>query len=136
MRDGDVAARYGGEEFAVLLPGVDAKSAVAIAERIRSRTESTIISLAPGITDRITVSIGIGMAPEQSLERVTLLRLADEALYRAKETGRNRVDYLDGSSDVALAVPTRRSPRSGKAPNSTAGAAPATNGSDERVAEG
>jgi diguanylate cyclase (GGDEF)-like protein len=91
MRDGDVAARYGGEEFAVLLPGVDRAAAMMIAERIRARTESTIISLAPGLTDRITVSIGIASAPVQGLERVALLRLADDALYRAKADGRNRV---------------------------------------------
>jgi diguanylate cyclase (GGDEF)-like protein len=91
MRDGDVAARYGGEEFAVLLPGVNRDEAVMVAERIRARTESTIISLAPGITDRITVSVGIASAPEQGLERIALLRLADEALYRAKEGGRNRI---------------------------------------------
>jgi diguanylate cyclase (GGDEF)-like protein len=91
MREGDVAARYGGEEFAVLLPGHDAEVAATIAERIRGRTEATIIALAPGITDHITVSIGIATAPDQGLDRVTLLRVADEALYRAKATGRNRV---------------------------------------------
>jgi diguanylate cyclase (GGDEF)-like protein len=91
MRDGDVAARYGGEEFAVLLRGVDASVASVVAERIRARTESTIIALAPGMTDRITVSIGIANAPDQGLDRVTLLRVADEALYGAKAAGRNRV---------------------------------------------
>ncbi|MEO6208089.1 MAG: GGDEF domain-containing protein [Candidatus Limnocylindrales bacterium] len=91
MRDGDVAARYGGEEFVVLLRGQGGDVASAVAERIRARTESTILSLAPGLTDRITVSIGIAVAPDQGLDRVTLLRLADEALYRAKEGGRNRI---------------------------------------------
>jgi diguanylate cyclase (GGDEF)-like protein len=91
MRDGDVAARYGGEEFAVLLRGRGDSLASAVAERIRSRTESTIISLAPGLTDRITVSIGLATAPSQGHDRVTLLRLADEALYRAKGSGRNQV---------------------------------------------
>lgn len=91
MRDGDVAARYGGEEFAVLLRSHGDSVASAVAERIRARTESTIISLAPGLTDRITVSIGIAVAPDQGLDRATLLRLADEALYRAKEGGRNRI---------------------------------------------
>jgi diguanylate cyclase (GGDEF)-like protein len=98
MREGDVAARYGGEEFAVLLPGVDRDAAATIAERIRSRTETTIVSLSPGLTDRITVSVGIASAPEQGLERVTLLRLADEALYRAKAAGRNRVVWADPTS--------------------------------------
>jgi diguanylate cyclase (GGDEF)-like protein len=91
MRDGDVAARYGGEEFVVLLRGVDASMASGVAERIRARTESTIIALAPGTTDRITVSIGVANAPEHGIDRVTLLRSADEALYQAKAAGRNRV---------------------------------------------
>lgn len=94
MRDGDLAARYGGEEFAVMLPRVDPAAAVTIAQRIRSRTESTIVSLAPGISDRITVSIGVAAAPIQALERLSLLRIADEALYQAKADGRNRVAYL------------------------------------------
>jgi diguanylate cyclase (GGDEF)-like protein len=93
LRDADVAARYGGEEFAVILPGVDETTALAVAERIRSRAESTLISLAPGVTDRISVSIGVACAPQHAHDRVTLLRLADEALYRAKETGRNRVVF-------------------------------------------
>jgi len=94
MRDGDVAARYGGEEFAVLLPSVDPEAAVTIAERIRARTGSTIVSLGPGITDRITVSIGVAAAPIQAIEGISLLRIADEALYQAKADGRNRVVYL------------------------------------------
>ena len=93
MRDGDLAARYGGEEFAVLLAGVDEVGALAVAERIRGRTESTLISLAPGVTERLTVSIGMALAPDQAIERLTLLRLADEALYDAKQAGRNRVSY-------------------------------------------
>ena len=93
LRDDDVAARYGGEEFAVILPGVDETTALAVAERIRSRAESTLISLAPGVSDRISVSIGIACAPQHADDRITLLRLADEALYRAKEAGRNRVVF-------------------------------------------
>lgn len=94
LREGDLAARYGGEEFTVLLPGIDAPGALAIAERIRARTDSTLIALGPGITDRITVSIGIAMAPDQGNQGVPLLRLADEALYLAKRAGRNRVAWL------------------------------------------
>jgi diguanylate cyclase (GGDEF)-like protein len=96
MRDGDVAARYGGEEFAVLLRGIDGTAATVVAERIRERTESTIIALAPGMSDRITISIGVASAPDQGLDRVTLLRAADQALYQAKAAGRNRVSGLIG----------------------------------------
>ena len=91
LREGDLASRYGGEEFAVALPGVDKETALSIAERIRSRTDTTLISLAPGISDRISVSIGVAFAPDHSEDRITLLRLADEALYEAKQAGRNRV---------------------------------------------
>ena len=53
-----------------------------------------VVALAPGITARMTVSAGIAVAPAQGVERVTLLRAADEALYQAKEAGRNRVAGL------------------------------------------
>ena len=120
LRDGDVAARYGGEEFAIFLPTVDQMTALTIAERIRSRTESTLIALAPGISDRITVSIGLASAPHQANDRITLLRLADEALYQAKEGGRNQVVTAGASTaDQAalrplaseLPLPTVVSPR-------------------------
>jgi diguanylate cyclase (GGDEF)-like protein len=119
VREQDLAARYGGEEFAVLLPGLEEEAVTAVAERIRARTESTIISLGPGITARLTVSVGIAMAPRQGTQRITLMRLADEALYQAKTAGRNRVSYLGvvpvsplpGPSDVAQPARARRSSR-------------------------
>ena len=95
VRDIDVAARYGGEEFAVYLPGASADAAKDVAERIRERTESTIIPLGPGTTGHLTVSIGIAVAPADGTQRVTLLKAADEALYRAKLAGRNRVVSQD-----------------------------------------
>jgi len=95
VRDGDVAARYGGEEFAILVPGVDVARAREIAEKIRTQTEQTVIAIAPGVTDRLTVSIGIALAPAQAHERVTLVRLADEALYQAKGAGRNQIRMID-----------------------------------------
>ena len=96
IREHDVAARYGGEEFAVYLPGLNAHAAIEVAERIRVRTESTIIPLGPGLTGRLTVSIGIAAAPDDGAQRVGLLKAADEALYRAKLAGRNRVVSRDG----------------------------------------
>jgi len=91
IREEDLAARYGGEEFAVFLGGQDEAAAAEVAERIRERTETTIIPLGPGQTGRLTVSIGIAVAPEAGTERTTLLKAADAALYRAKLAGRNRV---------------------------------------------
>jgi diguanylate cyclase (GGDEF)-like protein len=103
VRDNDVAARYGGEEFAVFLPGVDVNGAAEVAERIRERTESTIVPLGPGSTGRLTVSIGIAAAPIDGAQRVTLLKAADEALYRAKLGGRNRVVGREGWNSPDLA---------------------------------
>ena len=91
IREGDIAARYGGEEFAIYLHDLDGSAVGEIAERIRERTETTIIPLGPGQTGRLTVSIGIAVAPDDGIDRVTLLRAADDALYQAKLSGRNRV---------------------------------------------
>lgn len=102
VRDTDVAARYGGEEFAVYLPGVDMTGAVEIAERIRTRTDASIVALGPGTTARFSVSIGVAMSPADGSDRITLLRAADEALYAAKQGGRNRVAT---SSSGAITAP-------------------------------
>ncbi len=91
IREPDIAARYGGEEFAVYLAGAGAAEAAEVAERIRERTESTIIPLGPGKTGRLTVSIGYAVAPDDATERALLLKAADDGLYRAKLGGRNRV---------------------------------------------
>jgi diguanylate cyclase (GGDEF)-like protein len=91
IREPDVAARYGGEEFAIYLAGAGSAEAAEVAERIRERTETTIIPLGPGLTGRLTVSIGYAVAPDDSAERVLLMKAADDALYRAKLAGRNRV---------------------------------------------
>ncbi len=91
IRDQDIAARYGGEEFAVYLAGLSEHEALEVAERIRERTEGTIIPIGPGQTGRLTVSIEIAVLPNDGTERAVLLKAADEALYRAKVEGRNRV---------------------------------------------
>ncbi|MEA2483527.1 MAG: hypothetical protein QOC55_1474 [Thermoleophilaceae bacterium] len=112
VREQDIAARYGGEEFAVFLPGLQADAAAEVAERIRSRTESTIIALSPGLTGHLTVSIGIAIAPEDGTQRIMLLKAADEALYRAKLAGRNRVVTRQGWD--AIQVPPKPETRGRK----------------------
>lgn len=82
-RASDHACRIGGEEFALLLPGADAGSALLVAERIRRRVQE-IRAVAP-----ITVSLGVA-ASDGHDERAALFARADERLYAAKATGRNR----------------------------------------------
>lgn len=91
-RKDDVAARYGGEEFAVLLNGLDSHQARMVAERIRSLVEKKPVydeSIVEPV--RITVSIGIATFPKHSRNHKELLNIADLALYRAKQAGKNRI---------------------------------------------
>ena len=94
QRQGDFAARYGGEEFAVLLPDTDLAGAQSIAERICQGIRDLQIPHDQMPDGAVTVSIGVAVEwPVFAGERTTqtLLTLADEALYRAKTEGRNRV---------------------------------------------
>lgn len=90
VRADDIAARIGGEEFAVLLPETAQEQAVQFAERLREAVASH--EFRPGgEPQQITVSIGVAdMAPQRDT-RSALMRAADAALYRAKDSGRNRV---------------------------------------------
>jgi two-component system cell cycle response regulator len=91
LRDGDILIRYGGEEFIAVLPAASAEDLDLIGERLRRAIEDS--SITDGAqTIRATVSLGGASYPNQSVEREDdLVALADEALYRAKETGRNRL---------------------------------------------
>ena len=81
----ELLARYGGEEFALLLPGVHQEEALRRAEKIR-------IGMHEHIGDT-TISIGVaGFVPTMQGDSMNLLRRADAALYRAKRSGRNRVE--------------------------------------------
>ncbi|HEY2009275.1 MAG TPA: PleD family two-component system response regulator [Rhizomicrobium sp.] len=92
VRGIDLACRYGGEEFVVAMPDTDLAFACNIAERLRQSIETTPvkISRAPGELN-ITISIGIAKAEGENDTAEALLHRADQALYRAKRTGRNKV---------------------------------------------
>ncbi len=89
IRDIDVAARYGGEEFAVILPRTDAEGAKKIAERLRKNVMGRTFS-ADGVSFKITISIGIAVAPIDAKDKKDLVDRADQALYHAKHNGRNQ----------------------------------------------
>jgi len=88
----DLAGRYGGEEFLIALPESDTAQARAVAERLRLRTADAPAALGADNGLQVTASFGVAEAdPETDTTIETLIRRADEALYQAKEQGRNRV---------------------------------------------
>jgi diguanylate cyclase (GGDEF)-like protein len=92
LRDTDSLGRLGGEEFAILLPETGAEGALVLAERLRAATEAIRCSY-DGQVFGFTVSLGLATPCDGESTVDTLLRDADDALYRAKEGGRNRVEY-------------------------------------------
>ena len=101
-RAGDAAGRCGGEEFILILPNTDANGAAAIAHNCQRAIEGLGIVHPGSVYGRITVSIGISANKPSILgvaianEAATLLSAADRALYRAKETGRDRIEFYSG----------------------------------------
>ncbi|MDA8083747.1 MAG: diguanylate cyclase [Nitrospiraceae bacterium] len=95
VREIDTASRFGGEEFMVILPSTDSSSAKVVAERMRDMIASFPFQ---DINRPITVSIGIAGMPDERLRNEDLMiRCADIALYRAKQSGRNRVEVASGA---------------------------------------
>jgi diguanylate cyclase (GGDEF)-like protein len=93
IRQVDFPARYGGEEFAVILPAVDIKGAIVVAERLRKKVESYAFPSANGGSSlHVTISLGVTEFDDESAYAPTeIIREADRALYRSKEHGRNKV---------------------------------------------
>ena len=97
IRNTDVAGRYGGEEFIIILPQTTLSSAWVIAERLRSIIEQAEMKDPAGNVFAITVSQGLA-GWERGEDAHSLISRSDEALYKAKEKGRNRVQILLGPS--------------------------------------
>ena len=98
-REGDVVCRYGGEEFVVLMPGSSAVSAGRRAELWRTALDAqTFAFKAEEVT--VTLSAGVACFPDDGSDGEAVLRAADEALYRAKGSGRNRVMIFSGETRV------------------------------------
>ncbi len=89
----DLVARYGGEEFLAVLPATDHASALRVAEELRANLERQAIAHPAAPTGVVTVSFGVATAVDTgAMSSDELIQQADEALYRAKASGRNRVD--------------------------------------------
>jgi diguanylate cyclase (GGDEF)-like protein len=99
-RGSDFVARYGGEEFAVGMVDTDSKGAEQMGERIRSILEKTLVTRVSDGELRVTVSIGVSSFPSDTTNRADLVTMADDALYHAKRTGRNRVCLYRNAKDA------------------------------------
>jgi len=92
LRESDYLARYGGEEFAIILPSTTRGEALAVAEKIRGRVERyPFTGRETQPKECVTVSIGISTFPEEGKDNASLMEKADQALYQAKNSGRNKV---------------------------------------------
>ena len=105
-RETDVIARYGGDEFAMLMPGTSVESAVIVADRIRQLVEVQNVADIP-----LTLSIGIAACPADATTLPTLIDLADEAMYRAKDAGGNAVRRYARAGGGPTAPPRCPRPR-------------------------
>ena len=92
-RDADFLARYGGEEFSAVLPGTDLEGAVKVAEEMRQSIKFLQLKHAKSkVSDIVSISIGVAsLVPQKDTEPEVLITAADQALYKAKDDGRNRV---------------------------------------------
>jgi diguanylate cyclase (GGDEF)-like protein len=110
IREPDIAARYGGEEFTIIAPNTRLHAASELAERIRKRIETHELKLARAgesrQTIRITVSIGVAELTPGIMSGKQLIQCADQALYRAKQSGRNRVSLYHPNQSDPFGSPT------------------------------
>jgi diguanylate cyclase (GGDEF)-like protein len=95
LRRADVLCRYGGEEFVVILPEINAEQACLVAEKLRTAVIDVDFAGEEKMpSHQVTISIGVSAFPESGDTEQDVLQKADDALYRAKNTGRNRVVML------------------------------------------
>ena len=108
VRENDLVCRYGGEEFCIILPDLDVKATTVIAERLRSQVaQESKEKVTCGA--RVTASFGVAMLDESMSDGNELVNRADEALYAAKESGRNRVIAWHGTAPL-VAKPDKTQP--------------------------
>lgn len=100
LRDVDIIGRIGGEEFAVLLPETDGTQAEEAAERLRAAIDGTRVSLDSGLPLHFSASLGLTTLCNKDINIDTLLNQADQALYQAKNSGRNRVCSYQASKET------------------------------------
>jgi diguanylate cyclase (GGDEF)-like protein len=104
-REIDQPARWGGEEFAVILPHTGLDGAARLAERLRQAIAERQIDTPDGRSVRVTASFGVAALPGSGSTQVELTAAADDAVYRSKRAGKNRVSLADAQEGDELSVP-------------------------------
>ena len=94
FRGEDIICRYGGEEFIIILPEASLEQTQQRAEQVREAAKKDLVQLRGQSLGAVSLSIGISSFPVNGVSGEALVRAADEALYRAKEEGRDRVVVL------------------------------------------
>ena len=106
VRGTDLLCRWGGEEFCVVISGLDAAASAEFAERVRMRIERECGAAVRDVSGlRVTASVGVELLSRQADSTAALIERADQALYRAKRGGRNRVEMPVTATSAKAAVP-------------------------------
>jgi diguanylate cyclase (GGDEF)-like protein len=95
-RETDVVARFGGDEFALILPDTGSEGAAAVGDRVRERIDEHSFLASKGLDIHMTVSVGVATLPDVAASAEELVRAADVAMYRVKESGKNNVFIARG----------------------------------------
>lgn len=101
VRGQDIACRFGGEEFVLILPDAPLETALSCAERLREQVKRMNVRYRGRSLGSITLSLGVAVFPEHGTAADALLRAADEALFRAKQEGRDRVRAAETRAKAA-----------------------------------
>ncbi|WP_243371267.1 diguanylate cyclase [Geotalea sp. SG265] len=94
VRDVDTVIRYGGDEYTIILVETGIEAASMVAERIRSTIEAHVFNQSEGLNIKLTASLGCASYPNDATCKLQLLELADQAMYRSKAGGKNRVFHI------------------------------------------
>jgi diguanylate cyclase (GGDEF)-like protein len=97
-RETDVVARFGGDEFALILPDTGSEGAVAVGARVRERIDSHTFLTSMGLQIHLTASVGVATLPDVASSAEELVKAADVAMYRVKESGKNNVFVARGEA--------------------------------------
>ncbi|MFC4161488.1 diguanylate cyclase [Chitinimonas lacunae] len=100
IRGSDFACRYGGEEFCLVLADIDVAAAIARVSDLLERFRAVRVELAGQTVERLSFSAGVAEYPRDGNDPDSLLRAADQALYRAKDNGRNRIEIVEAKLAV------------------------------------